>query len=521
MRIISGTDMKMLDAWAEGKRGISPFILMENAGQSVATIAQELCREKGEGNYIILVGKGNNGGDALVVARHLYQQGKEVKLFLLFKPDNFKGTVKENWRYIKQFGIKWHYLLDENSFYLLKLCLNNCNMVIDGIFGTGFREGQPQDNILRAIKLINDSRCPVLAIDVPTGVDADNGQVRDVCIKAQSTVTFAWAKRGLILYPARKYVGQLIVADISLPKEGLALLDREEYYVDKEFVLNLLPERDVEGYKNTFGHALVIAGSKGMMGAAFLTSKGVLRSGAGMVTACLPESLADLFDLALPEALTKGVTETDEKGISSLAWQQIKQYIKGKKAIVFGPGVGTSKDIFELLKQLLTVKIPIVLDADGLNALSKDMEILENDHGPIILTPHPGEMARLLGTTVANIQENRVEVAIQVATTFKVIVVLKGAGTIIASPEGQLYINSTGCSALATAGSGDVLAGTIGGLLAQGLNPVEAAVLGVYLHGLTGELVAEEKGLRGVMAGDIVEALPLSIKRLERSCIKP
>ncbi len=454
----------------------------------------------------------------MVAARHLHQQGADVKLFLLFKPEHLQGIVKENWRYIEDLGIKWHYLEDDHSFYLLKLCLNNCRMVIDGIFGTGLR-GRPRKNIVRAMEYINDSQCQVLAIDVPSGVNADNGQVGEFCVQADYTVTFVCPKRGLVLFPAKRYVGELLVADISLPKEGLELLEREEYYVDKEIAQGLLPEIDWEGHKNTFGHVLVLAGSGGMSGAAYLASKGVLRAGAGMVATCLPESLADLFDLALPEALTKGVAETRERMISLAAWPEIEQNLAGKKAVVFGPGIGsgsTDRQIGDLLHKVLTADLPVVLDADGLNILAKDVGILDDStQAPLIMTPHPGEMARLLGTKVAAIQQNRVEAALQAAEKFHAVVVLKGAATITAIPEGLVFVNSTGCPALATAGSGDVLAGTIGGLLAQGLNAPQAAVLGVYLHGLAGDLLAQEKGLRGVLAEEIANALPLALKALQ------
>ena len=512
MRLVTGSEMKEIDAWAEAERLIPSLLLMENAGRSVAQVVQELSSKKATGNYVFLVGKGNNGGDALVAARHLYQQGAEVKLFLLFKPENFQGIVQENWSFIERLGIKWHYLNDDNSFYLFRLCLNNCDMVIDGILGTGFR-GKLQDNILRAIEALNLSKCPVLAVDVPSGVDADNGRVEETCVQANYTVTFAWPKRGLVLYPARKYVGKMIVADISLPQDGLDLLEREEYYVDKDLARELLPERDWEGHKHTFGHALVIAGSKGMTGAAYLACKGALRAGAGIVTACLPESLADLFDLSLPEAITKGIAETRERAVSADAWPEIAEYLQGKKAVAFGPGLGTGENIKSILQKVLMTDIPVVVDADGLNVLAEEVGILNTANAPLILTPHPGEMARLLGTEVALVQENRVEVAFQAAINFNAIVVLKGAATITAIPEGLVFINSTGCPALATAGSGDVLAGVIAGLLAQGLNPAQAAVLGVYLHGLAGDLLAGQKGLRGVLAGEIADIVPLALKK--------
>lgn len=514
MRIITGSEMKKLDFWAEKERKIPSLLLMENAGRSVALAVREFLRANSQGSYVFLVGKGNNGGDALVAARHFFQQGAEIKLFYLFPPEDLQGIVRKNRKLLEDLGVKGHYLENEHSFYLFKLCLSTCTLIIDGIFGTGVRKGLPA-NVVQAMDLVNACSCPVLAIDVPSGVDADNGQIGEKCIKAQYTVTFAWAKRGLVLYPAKKYVGQLLVVDISFPREGLHLVESVEYYVDRELVKSFLPERAEEGHKNTFGHALVIAGSQGMMGAAYLASKAVLRSGAGMVTACVPQSLADIFDLALPEAITQGVTETAKGALSASGWSEIKPVISGKKAVVFGPGLGTEGEVKHLLQEILQLDVPVVLDADGLNALAKDKSVLKMAQAPLVLTPHPGEMARLLETTVSRVQENRVEAALQAAVKFRAVIVLKGAATIIASPEKEVFINSTGCSALATAGAGDVLAGAIGGFLAQGLTPVQAAVLGVYVHGLAGDILAREKGLRGVLAGDVVETLPLALKSLE------
>ncbi len=514
LRIITGSEMKKIDLWAQTEKKIPPLLLMENAGRSVALAIQNLYRDKEKGNFVFLVGKGSNGGDALVAARHLYQQGADIKVFFLFPADDWQGLVRKNWELLEDLGVKGHYLAEEHSFYLFKLCLSNCTLLVDGILGTGLRKQLPQ-NVVEVIELVNNCSCPVLAIDVPTGVDADNGQVSGKCIKAQYTVTFAWAKRGLVLYPAKRYVGELLVADISLPKEGLNLVDSIQHYVDKELVQSFLPPRDEAGYKNTFGHVLVIAGAPGMMGAAYLASKAVLRSGAGMVTACVPQSLANVFDLALPEAITKGLEETEKGTLSVLSWSVIKEILAGKKALVFGPGLGTEEQIKQLLQKVFEVDLPLVLDADGLNVLAKKPNVLQKARGSLVLTPHPGEMARLLGTTVTLVQKNRVEIALQAAEKFKAVVVLKGAVTVIATPEKEVFINSTGCSALATAGAGDVLAGAIGGLLAQGLSPKQAAVLGVYLHGLAGEMLAEEKGARGVLAGDVVEALPLALKELE------
>lgn len=515
MRIVTGNEMKEIDGWAINDLGIPSLLLMENAGLSVVTKIKKILKNLKGKNVTILVGKGNNGGDALVVARHLYQLGAEVKMFLLFDPDSFKDDVIRNWQMIEALGIKWHLMNDDNSFYLLKLSLNKSDLVVDGIFGTGFR-GDPEEKIGRVIKIVNEYSCPILAIDIPSGVDANTGQIGEPCIKADYVVTFAWAKRGLLLYPGKTKVGELEVADISIPELGIDILTTEQHYIDNSLAKECLPELNWEGHKNTYGHVLVVAGSEGMTGAAALSSRAALRVGTGLVTTCLPESLADLFDVIYPEIITKPVAETRDRTLAYAAWQDIEKGLQNKKAVVYGPGLTTQPEIKDILAKLLEkVKIPLVVDADGLNVLAQDTSILNKAQGPIILTPHPGEMARLTSLSTEDVQANRIEVSEMVAKELNAIVVLKGAGTIITTPDGKLFINSTGSPALATAGTGDVLAGVIGGLLAQGIEPVKAAVLGVYIHGLAGDLAGIEKGMRGVIAGDVLEKLPYAIKAIE------
>lgn len=513
LRIITGSDMRKIDLWAQKEKRIPPLLLMENAGRAVALAVENVIGAEPKQSLLFLIGKGNNGGDALVAARHLYQQGMEINLFFLFPPEEWPGLVRKNWELLKDQGIKGHYLADEHSFYLLKLCLSNSTLVIDGILGTGLRASLPE-NIVKTIKLVNHASIPVLAIDVPTGVDADQGYVAKPCVQANYTVTFAWAKRGQLLYPAKKNIGKLFIADISIPESGLELVDIKQYYFERQMAQKCLPLRDETGHKNTFGHVLVLAGSQGMMGAAYLASKAVLRSGAGLVTVGVPQSQAPFFNLALPEAITLALPETEKGTLAAEAWPIIKANLAGKKALVFGPGLKTEKGIKELLTKILQFKMPLVLDADGLNVLAQEPELLAQKKAPLILTPHPGEMARLLKITTEQVLKNPVDVALQAANTFQAITVLKGVVTIITTLEQEVYINSTGSSALATAGTGDVLAGLIAGLLAQGLSTKKAALLGVYLHGLAGEIVAAEKGERGVIAGDVVEAVPLALKDL-------
>lgn len=507
--------MKKLDHWAMELKGIPPLLLMENAGIRVTQKAREILKNNVRGKSIVLlVGKGNNGGDAMVAARHLYQLGADVKLFLLFSPDNFQGSTLDNWELIKGEQLKWNYLDDENSFYLLKLSLNQCDLVVDGIFGTGFH-GNPQEKSARAINIVNDSSSLVLSIDIPSGLDADSGRVGEPCLRADYVITFAWVKRGMVLFPGRKMVGQWNVVDISLPGDILELLETKEYYVTDSLAGRLIPPVDQESFKNTFGHVIVIAGSPGMMGAAYLACRGALRVGAGLVTSCVPTSLADSFDMAFPEVMTRGFAETQERTLASLAWGDIEQLLMNKNSVVFGPGLSTHPSIRDILIKLLeNSELPLVIDADGLNVLASDTTILTRRTAPVVLTPHPGEMGRLLGISTEEVQADRVGTVSQAADRFQSVVVLKGAATIIGEPGGGIFVNSSGGPALATAGSGDVLAGVIGGLLAQGLNTLEAAVLGVYIHGRAGDKLAGEMGQRGVIAGDIAETIPRALEDL-------
>ncbi len=515
MRIVTGSEMKQLDAWAIKEQDMPGLLLMENAGNAIVQKAKKILGSCKERQIIILAGKGNNGGDALVAARHLVHMGADIKLLLFSPPEVFQGDALRNWEMVEKLGINWRLLQDDNSFYYLKLSLNYCELIIDGIFGTGF-SGNPTEVIARAIQIVNESGCPILSIDVPSGVDADTGKIGEPCIKASYTVTFALTKRGLVLYPGRSYTGELEVADISLPLMGLDSLETQQYYVTDEMAREFVPARNSEGFKNSFGHVLVLAGSAGMMGAAVFASKAALRTGAGLVTACLPRSLAGYFSTALPEVIMREVDETPGGTIAAAAWSRIMDCLDYKDAIIFGPGVGTDNETREILKHLLAnVQAPLVIDADGLNILAEDISLAADSQVPLILTPHPGELGRLLGVSAQEVQDNRVEAALQTAQLTGSIVVLKGAATVTATPEGQIFINSTGCPVLATAGTGDCLAGIIGSLLAQGVEPGGAALLGVYIHGLAGDIIAREKGMRGSLASDIIEALPLAFKTLE------
>ena len=456
MKIVSARDMRMLDNWAVTQRHIPELLLMENAGRAVAEHAMAYLTPA-KNQVVILVGKGNNGGDGLVAARHLHQKGADVRLFLLHTPENFSASAAENWAFIEATDLRWYVLKDKNSFYPLKLCLETAAVAVDAILGSGSR-GELKGPYLEAAQALNAGAAPVLAVDVPTGVNGDTGQAVEGAVSAEVTVTFAYGKQGLYLYPGRRLAGKVAVEDISLPKEGQELLENPTVWVDEPWARELLPQVGEDSFKGTFGHVLSVAGSKGMTGAALLAARSALRSGAGLVTSCLPASLADAFDLAFAEGMTLALPEK-EGALADEAAAEILAAAQKKKAVLFGPGLARRPNLPGILREVMSsLSLPLVLDAGGLWALAQDQAMTGTKAGPLILTPHPGELALLLDCTVQEVQKDRVGAARQAARRFEAVVVLKGSSTLIAEESGRLFINSTGSPALATAGSGDVLA---------------------------------------------------------------
>ncbi|MCL1848271.1 MAG: NAD(P)H-hydrate dehydratase [Clostridiales bacterium] len=513
MKIVSGKDMAAIDKWVIEERGIPQLLLMENAGRAAAAAAWKyLSTEKNQA--VIIAGKGNNGGDGLVAARHLHQWGADVRLFLLCNPEEYQGTARENWGFIEGADIRWYVLKDKNSFYPLKLCLETAAVAVDAILGVGFR-GSLEENYLQAVEALNQGSARVLSVDIPSGIDPDSGQAASEAVLAGETVAFAYGKQGLYQYPGRKHAGIVSVVDISVPKEAIEILGQTTEWVDAGYAGALLPSIQEDSHKGSFGHVVSVAGSRGMTGAALLAAKSVLRGGAGLVTTAAPDSLADGFDLAFPEGMTAALTEDSPGRLSPQAGSEILAIAKDTDVLLFGPGLARDASLPEILQQVLAAwEKPTVLDAGGLWALAQNKDIAISAAGPLVLTPHPGEMGMLLDVTTQEVQRDRCAAVCKAAREYGAVVVLKGASTLVADPEGMLYINSTGNPALATAGSGDVLAGALAAFIAQGLPPCDAAVLAVFLHGLAGDMLKETKGGRGCLAGEIADFLPLAAKEM-------
>lgn len=515
MRIVTAEEMRALDERAIRQLGIPGVVLMENAGLQVIKLIQNILGNPKGKRILILAGKGNNGGDGFVVARHLVNLGAEVKVLIVANPEEINGDAKINLDILQRMGHKVYSVVNANSLNIVRIAGIYSDLIVDAIYGTGFA-GAVTEHVGKIIDLVNDSRRPIVAIDIPSGVEANTGKVQSKAIKATHTVTFALPKLGLFLEPGAALTGQLTIADISIPKSMVEEDAGLRAMVTPELALRLLPTRQADSHKGDYGRVLVVGGSEGLTGAVCLASLGALRMGAGLVTLAVPNSLHSLMEVKLTEVMTTPIMGEKHKALDVGALEEIVQLQMGKDVLALGPGMSRQSGTITLLQELIPkLQVTTVIDADGLYPFGGRTELFTQATVPIILTPHPGEMAHLLGVSIEEVQNSRLEMATKAAKDWQVTIVLKGAQTIVADPQGQVYINTTGNPGMATGGSGDVLTGIIAALVAQGLKPIEAAALGVYLHGLAGDRGKMDLGMAGLVAGDLLKYLPLVVKDLE------
>lgn len=515
MKLLKAAEMKEIDRRASSEYMIPSIVLMENAGiRTMDTIEAILDGVAGR-KFVILVGRGNNGGDGLVLARHLLNAGAEVNTFLFSETEALSPDALSNYHILEKMKGNIFPLQNPADLDHFMLLLLNIDLVIDAMYGIGFK-GSLNSFESQVVKLLNWSRVQVLAVDIPSGVEADTGRVHGEAIKADYTVTFALPKLGLIMENSRAYVGKLSVADISIPSDLLRDEKLKTHLIMEEMVRPYVQVRRRESHKGSYGHALVIGGSPGMSGAAIMTSWAALRTGSGLVTAAVPESLLSLVDAAVPEVMSRALPETIDGAISIDAWPLIESLLGTASVCAIGPGMSRYSEANSIMRLLVEgAGIPLLIDADGLNALQGDVGIIKDRQVPIVITPHPGEMSRLTNLPVEEIQHNRLETTRHYASEWGITVVLKGNNTVIASPSGNVFVNINGNPGMATAGSGDVLSGIITGLIAQGLKPSQAAMVGVYLHGRAGDHAALKSGQRALTATDIIRALSDVLLELE------
>jgi len=514
MKVVTGAEMKEVDRYTIEEVGISGLVLMENAGREVAQAAVELLDDLKDRMVIVLAGRGNNGGDGFVVSRLLIEQGFEVKTILLGKKEDISGDAKLNLDILDKLEAKVWEISSKEEVLELKLLLDKSDLIVDALLGTGIK-GELRGLYPEVITMVNNSPTAVLAVDIPSGVEADTGKIADIAVRADQTITFALPKIGTILYPGADFVGDLQIADIGIPQMVIAKQEFKVDFITSEFINKLLPTRAADSHKGSYGKLLLVAGSTGMTGAAALATQASLRAGAGLVTLGVPRSLNPILESKLTEAMTYPLADSKEGILARESVIEIKRLINNRDVLGIGPGLTANDEIAYIVNHLLeNVNKPIVVDADALNVIY-DLNSLKERTAPTVLTPHPGELSRLINQSIEGISDNSLEIAKNFASEYNVILVLKGARTIIATPQGEVYINSTGNSGMATGGSGDVLTGLISGLLAQGIDGVDATIIGVYLHGLAADLAADELTEYSLLPSDIIDYLPQAIRAVK------
>ena len=515
-KVCTGAQMRETDRYAINDLRIPGLLLMEAAARSVA---EEILKRAAEADRIlVLCGGGNNGGDGFAIARFLKQQGMNVKVFSLEEPSTLKGDARTQYEMLAAYKIP---LIRPDQVYVIENMIMQADWVVDAIFGIGLSRNI--DGIVRQLVLrINEARekngLKVAAVDVPTGIHADNGRVMGCAIRADITVTFSQLKAGLMLYPGHDYAGEVIVRPIGIP-QGAHPVERVRWFtIEKSDVPGLLPKRYNRSHKGSYGRLMVAAGSKNMTGASVLSASAAYKMGTGLVDMIIPKDIRPVVQSLLPEVIItpyEVIKESVDHGsmVDPRDTGTVREAIAISSAVLMGPGWSQVPYVVELMGLILDAlpeETPAVLDADALNILATRAEIKEKviaHGGQTVLTPHMGEASRLLKRSVAEIAEDPVSAALDLAKEYNAVCVLKDALTLVASPDGRIYFNTTGNHGMATAGSGDVLAGMIGGLTAEGLEPFEAAYLGVYLHGAAGDRAAAALGHYGMMASDICAAI--------------
>ncbi len=498
------------------ERGTSFPELMENAGTACAEIIKKHYHisKNNPKNVLIVCGKGKNGGDGFVIARKMWEYGCEVTVLLACGEPKAKDSIN-NFSLAESTGIDIiRYSGDITAVYKH---IEKAEIIVDAVFGTGF-SGSLDAPLSKLAKAVNSAKGPTVAIDVPSGANCDSATIEGSVFKAEMTIAISAYKPIHIMKPCNSACGRVVVADIGISKDDFRKIDSVTCFtLNSHDIKNMLPKRKPVSNKGTYGHALCVCGSMRMTGAAYLAVSGALRSGVGLVTAAFPQSAYPAIAPKLTEPLLLPLESNFEGTFAFSSLPAISEASKRASATLVGCGLGFNKDTTRLVHSLIEeIKTPLIIDADGINALSTNIDILKKAQAPIIITPHPGEMSRLCKKSIAEIVSNPISVAYEFANKYGITVVLKGANTVVCGGNPtEIYVNSTGNSGLAKGGSGDLLAGMTVSLLAQGMKPFDAAVSAVYLHGLCADAVAEKTSMRGMLPSDVLNYLPELFSKFE------
>ncbi|MBV8453775.1 MAG: NAD(P)H-hydrate dehydratase [Deltaproteobacteria bacterium] len=512
MILLTAAQSRDLDRLSQQKYGVDSYVLMTNAGDAVArTIARRWPEAMARG-VLVVAGKGNNGGDGLVAARRLHLSGERVRAVLLARRTDLSGDAARACSDYAAAGGVIIEVADEAALAGV-VEAEQAGVIVDAIFGTGLNAGV-RGLAQRAIELINATKAAVVAVDIASGVNSDTGSVMGVAVRATVTVTFGFAKYGHVSYPGAEFCGCLEIAEIGFAPHAIDDIAPHGRYLERADVMALLRPRADNTHKGTYGHPLIIAGARGKSGAALLAARGALRAGAGLVTAAIPESVAPIVAAGQAELMTEPMPDRDGHFDGRGSIERLEELAAGKTALIAGPGMGASEDIRQIIEWLVRSarpECPLLLDADALNVLAHIRpEILRVARGPVVLTPHPGEMARLLAVNTQDVNADRIISARKLAEATGAGVLLKGARSVIVTPEQEIFVNSSGNPGMGTPGMGDVLSGIIGALLGQGMSAADAVKLGVFMHGNAADRLAARIGPAGYLAGELADELPVA-----------
>lgn len=509
MLIVNRRQMQEVDRISIQKYQISDELLMENAGfEFVHRLLKE--NELGQRERVaVLCGGGNNGGDGFVIARHLVRRGVTVALYLFVEIGKLTGIALLNFKRLSHYGIEIHHVSQREEFIKAQERLKGYDIYIDALLGIGFH-GSPRGVIGEVIEFLNAERTPVFSVDMPSGIDADGGQTSPLAVKATATYTMGCLKYGLVDYPGKAFCGTIRVLDIGFPKAAIDEVKASSSFIQRTLVRRLFPARESDSHKGSYGHLGIIGWKKGYEGAAILASRAACRSGCGLVTLLFPKGVA----MRKPDEVISGNLPFDEQDYDPKK-VDFESLLSRFNALVIGPGMGIFSSAHEFISQLLCLEKKILIDADGLNNLASNPEILKNAKAEVILTPHIGEMSRLCGVEKGKIKLHKTTIAKEFAEKYNVTLVLKDSVSIVATTDGRLYLNDGGVPALAKGGSGDVLSGIIGSLLARGLGGNEASIIGVFLHTECGRFASTLLHEESVTARDLIEMLPRSFGLLK------
>lgn len=517
MILLNAAESRELDRLSQEKYGIPSYSLMRRAGEAVADLLLRRWPNAIGASVLVVAGKGNNGGDGLVAARKLKQAGARVRVILLVGAADLKGDAARAYSAYVAAGGSVSEVASADAIGIA-IQAEHPIAVVDAIFGIGLN-AEVRGLARRAIEMINSLGAPVVALDIASGVNAESGAVMGAAVAANLTVTFGYAKYGHVSYPGAGFAGDLEIAEVGFAPAAIADIAPRGRLIEAADAASLLKPRSADSHKGSYGHPLVIAGSRGKSGAAILAARGALRAGAGLVTAAIPESIAAIVAIGQPELMTAPMPAHEGHFAAPLTIDELKVIAAGKTALIVGPGIGVSDATRELVAWLVREGAqpgrPLLIDADGLNVIAAlGPSTLKSAHGPVVLTPHPGEIARLLEISTAAVNADRIGAARRLADISGAAVLLKGARTVIATPDGHLFVNSSGNPGMATPGMGDVLSGIIGALLGQGMAAGDALALGAFVHGLAADRLAERRGPVGYLAGDLAAELPAAFATL-------